>query len=319
MAKYIGDIGNYYISLSAGSRTKKLNANGQWTLIFIVYFLFAPLLFANTDDGVNPFWPKDFTKQQKSKNQVELNSGPVVFKNDTVLTNRFNRSSSLLIPEHLIVEHNKVDIINLNSFQTPGQVKNVNLLGSLAPNLASDFNSENEAFWKKIDVFLDLHRTSKIKEVGFLKNHFSNGETAIIHVGKWQDLNNSKYILNFDGGELIYFDPPLKDYSVETNNSNDRFVFYKTRSLFSNEGKVLLTKSTKNVIMDNSINKAGILEANHISVVDNYIILDIKEVKANSFEQINSIIGSIKMRPRAQKSQNLLKVVWKPRKNNKNN
>jgi hypothetical protein len=62
--------------------------------------------------------------------------------------------------------------------------------------------------------------------------------------------------------------------------------------------------------MEYGINKGSVREANHISVVDDSIILDVKPERLN---HVKRTMQAIQVRPEAQKRESLLYLIWRPK------
>lgn len=131
----------------------------------------------------------------------------------------------------------------------------------------------------KMEVFLgsELASGATEKEIGFLTQAQLNATPAITHVGEMIVANKGGYVLNFDGGELLYFNLLKSDETVTAPS-----VPYKGKASVSKKGSVLLPSDVKKYVIEHSINRTGVVEANHIFFKNNHIFLDYKVTMGNN-------------------------------------
>lgn len=131
----------------------------------------------------------------------------------------------------------------------------------------------------KMEIFLGSESASGSteKEIGFLTQAQLNVTPAITHVGEMIAANQGGYVLNFDGGELLYFNLPKSDERVSAPR-----LHYKGKTSVSKKGSVLLPSDVKKYVIEHSINRTGVVEANHIFFKDNHIFLDYKVTTGNN-------------------------------------
>lgn len=272
-------------------------------------------LFAETTRVVDSIWQQSSVQESTPpKERVTLDSGPILFKSTSLSIHYSNKTAFALLM-------NQPHYLGFMPQETPVEINTVKLtpssssMLSLTPMQFPNFVEENELFLKKITDVLNLYRNQVIKEIGFLKADPQTHTPVMTHVEQLSLLNSQRYILSFDGSELVYFNIPQT--LSDTNTHSPSSQANKAKSLFSSMGKVLLPKVVKNSIIDNSINKGEIREANHISVIDDRIILDTQEVRVNNLPETlgyqKQAIDAIKMRTKAQASEDLLSITWKAR------
>ena len=109
--------------------------------------------------------------------------------------------------------------------------------------------------------------------------------------------NKERYTFNFDGGSLLYFNMPQLAGAIYANPKLVNSYFNKNAVPSTKNESVLLSSNAKKHIIENSINMAGILEANHIILKNNQIILDTKLNDVNNESevvyQLNEAINSL--------------------------
>lgn len=110
------------------------------------------------------------------------------------------------------------------------------------------------------------------KEIGFLTSPHLNTKLKLAYVNKMLMDNKERYAINFDGGELLYFNlTHLIDSSSNKAVKDIHAVVTK-----SSNGQVLLPSVFEEQIIASTINRAKVVEANHILIKNNQIVLDKK-------------------------------------------
>lgn len=284
--------------------------NYQRLLMLTSSCFFCSSLFADSTGASDIFWQQhrsSATNQMKERTQLQPES--LLFKSVNLTLQFSNKSAfSFIEPQFhysgFIQPDMPIQINQTEQDTLPSQIT------VLALKQGPDFVFENKVFLKTITETMNLYSSIIINEVGFLQSYPRTSSSVKSHVEQLDMISSQKYVLNFDGSRLVYFDLP-QAVSSAINKSAASQV--KCSSL----GTVFIPQSIQNDMIDNSINKKGIREANHITVVDDRIILDTKEIWVNNVpERIHyqkQAVDAIKMRTKAQVSEDLLTITWKPR------
>lgn len=271
---------------------------------------FCSSLFADSTRAIDIFWQQHRSSTTNQiKERIELQPESLLFKSVNLTLQFSNKTAFSLIEPQLhylgfIQPEIPIQINQTEQNTLPSQSTVLDL------KQRPDFVSENELFLKKITETMNLYSSIIIKEVGFLQAYPQTSVSVKSHVEQLDMISSQKYVLNFDGSRLVYFDLPQTVRSAINKSAASQI---KSSSV----GTVFISQSIKNDMIDNSINKKGIPEANHITVVDDRIILDTKELWVNNVpERIHyqkQAVDAIKMRTKAQASEDLLSITWKPR------
>lgn len=130
----------------------------------------------------------------------------------------------------------------------------------------------------QINVEIPTFSTER-EEVGYLWSTEDQKKCKPTNTSSIPLENNSKYAVNFDGKHLIYFDYSLwaqLPYKNKTNNSQHPLSqFGQYYITHDNVGH--LTEMSHCIMNNIMVNYVGMVEANHISMHNNHIILENKK------------------------------------------
>ena len=212
----------------------------------------------------------------------------------------------------------KRDPAHIGQTNTKGSAEASGMANSLPTAPLPDFLADNKFLLKKIENQAKKAEVKKATEIGFLVGRSSN--TDSIHANVVKDIKRQEYAVNFDGSELVYFAVPKMIDSVYSQPKKSGFFIFNKKHVFANEGNVLLSRNTRKSLIDNSINKVSIREANYILMNNGRIILGTKDVRENNLSErdnyVSQALDAIKNRAVGQTSENLLGTVWQPRNSN---
>lgn len=118
------------------------------------------------------------------------------------------------------------------------------------------------------------------KEIGFLTSSRLDTQFELTYVNKMRIADKERYTLSFEGDELLCFNLPRL---MESSSSK---LVKNIHAAVS--GQVLLPSMVKREIIENAINRTGLMGANHISMKNNYIVLDNKMLlEEQEYQYIN--------------------------------
>lgn len=165
-----------------------------------------------------------------------------------------------------------------------------------------------------------FHKTS-LQKIVILPNDFSDilrdagfifkpgtREQITTNVGRVQGKNMQKHVINFDGSDLIYYD---QTQTLTPGSLTKKQSASQTKLKFVNEGKILINSTIGRTVLDNIINTSHIVEANHISMKSDHIVLDNKEDNHLKNKYLNNILHAINTRTPKSKQEESLLMDWK--------
>lgn len=122
------------------------------------------------------------------------------------------------------------------------------------------------------------------QEIGFLVSSSQTPVMTVAYVGKIVGANLEKYVLNFDGDNLVYFDQDktlLPSQQSQTPNS------FPNKLKFLRDGKRSVNSLVRNAIVANSTNQGqeALSEANFVLVKQDVIILEKREMNIDNLPE----------------------------------
>lgn len=248
------------------------------------------LLLANPIKVETPDFSSNISRSDQPDEQLGSSTGSALFKRD---------------PAHI------------GQTNTKGSAGASGVANSLPTAPLPDFLADNKPLLKKIENHIKRADVEKATEIGFLAGRPSNTDSIRANVVK--NIKRQEYAVNFDGSELVYFVVPKMVDRVSSQPKKSGFFAFNKKPVFANEGNVLLSRNTRESLIDNSINKVNIREANYILVNKGCIVLGTKDVRENNLSErdnyISQTLDAIKNRAVEQTSENLLGTVWQPKNN----